>query len=92
MDITQIDRSGPVTAVAPVIPAERAAENRGVVQAVKAVNATGMFGSDRELTYQLDQRTGRLIVRVVSRQTQEVVSQVPAEYVLRLVEDMKRTP
>jgi flagellar protein FlaG len=90
MDVTHVDRSAPIAAVAPVIPAEKAAENREVIQAVKALNATGMFGKDEELTFQLDQRTGRMLVRVVNPETKEVLSQIPAEYVLRLVEDLKK--
>jgi uncharacterized FlaG/YvyC family protein len=48
-----------------------------------------MFGHDNELTFQRDLQTNRMVVRVVNRQTREVVSQVPPEYVLRLAEDMK---
>jgi uncharacterized FlaG/YvyC family protein len=32
-----------------------------------------------------------MVVRVVNRKTQEVISQVPPEYVLRLAESMKQT-
>jgi len=90
MDVTAVDRSGHVLpAPAPAIPVDRAAENRQVVQAVKALNGTEMFGHDNELTFQRDLQTNRMVVRVVNRQTREVVSQVPPEYVLRLAEDMK---
>jgi uncharacterized FlaG/YvyC family protein len=71
------------------IPAERAAENRDVVQAVKALNATELFGQGNELTFQMDAQTKRMVIRVVNRQTKEVVSQLPPEYVLRLSEDLK---
>ena len=30
-----------------------------------------------------------MVIRVINRQTKEVVSQVPPEYVLRLSEDLK---
>jgi uncharacterized FlaG/YvyC family protein len=71
------------------IPAEQAAAHRDVVQAVKALNATEMFGQGNELTFQMDTQTKRMVIRVVNRQTKEVVSQVPPEYVLRLSEDLK---
>jgi flagellar protein FlaG len=77
--------SAPVQA----IPAEQAAAHRDVVQAVKALNATEMFGQGNELTFQMDTQTKRMVIRVVNRQTKEVVSQVPPEYVLRLSEDLK---
>ena len=90
MDVTAVDRSGHVLpAPAPAIPVDRAAENRQVVQAVKALNGTEMFGHDNELTFQRDLQTKRMVIRVVNRQTKEVVSQVPSEYVLRLAEDLK---
>ena len=76
---------------APTIPAEQAAQNREVIQAVKAINNAEMFGQDRELTFQRDTITNRMVVRVVDRKTKEVVSQVPPEYVLRLAEDLGRS-
>jgi flagellar protein FlaG len=75
-------------AVAPTIPAEQAAQNRQVVQAVKAVNNTEMFGQDRELEFQKDAATNRMVVRVIDRKTKEVLSQVPPEYLLRLAQDL----
>jgi uncharacterized FlaG/YvyC family protein len=90
MEINGANRSAQAP---PVIAAEvrdeRAAENRELVQAVKAVNGTEMFGQDNQLTFQRDARTKRMIVRVVNTKTNEVISQIPAEYVLRLAEDLK---
>ncbi len=88
MDISAVDRVGAVPVETPSAPADRAAENREVVRAVKALNATEMFGSDNELMFQLDQRTQRMLIRVVNSKTKEVISQVPPEYVLRLAADL----
>jgi flagellar protein FlaG len=91
MDIATVDRTLAVPAPAVnTAPIDKAAENREVVQAVKALNSTEMFG-DNELDFQRDPQTHRMVVRVLNRKTQEVVSQVPPEYVLRLAEDMKQT-
>ena len=91
MDITPVDRTAAVPAPAVnTAPVDKAAENREVVQAVKALNNTEMFG-DNELDFQRDPQTHRMVVRVLNRKTKEVVSQVPPEYVLRLAEDMKQT-
>jgi len=79
----------PVTA--PTIPAEQAAQNREVIQAVKAINNAEMFGQDRELTFQRDAVTNRMVVRVVDRKTKEVLSQLPPEYVLRLSENLGKS-
>jgi flagellar protein FlaG len=93
MDITGVNRnfSAPVTGVAE-IPTEKAAENRPIIQAVKALNGTEMFGHDNQLTFQRDPESKRMVVQVINRNTHEVVSQIPPEYVLRLTEDLKPQP
>jgi uncharacterized FlaG/YvyC family protein len=89
MDINAVDRNAPALhAPAPVTTVDKAAENREIVQAVKAVNGTEMFGQDNELMFQRDLETKRMVVRVVNRKTGEVITQVPSEHVLRLADDL----
>jgi uncharacterized FlaG/YvyC family protein len=91
MEITAINRGEVgIHAPAPVAPVDKTAEHRQVVQAVRAVNGTEMFGPENELRFQKDPATKRMVVKVVNRQTREVLSQVPAEYVLRLAEDIRK--
>jgi uncharacterized FlaG/YvyC family protein len=91
MDLTAIDRSATgVYAPAPAVAVDKTAEKREVVQAVKTINGTEMFGPENELRFQKDPETHRLVVRVVNRRSGEVLSQVPEEYVLRLAEDLKK--
>jgi uncharacterized FlaG/YvyC family protein len=91
MDISAISRGEVgMHAPAPVTPVDKTAEHRQVVQAVKAVNGTEMFGPENELQFQRDPQTKRMVVRVVNRHTREVMSQVPPEYVLRLAEDIRK--
>jgi flagellar protein FlaG len=71
------------------IPVERLPENRALIQAVKALNATEFYGQDNELTFGLDRQSRRPVVRLVNRKTKEVIRQIPAEYVLRMREDIK---
>lgn len=91
MDFSAVNRNVP-NAPVQVTPAtvDHRAENREVVQAVKALNGTEMFGEDNQLRFQKDPQTGRMVVRVVNNKTQEVVSQIPAEYLLRLAEEIKQ--
>jgi uncharacterized FlaG/YvyC family protein len=90
MEITAVDRSAqPLTAPAVTIPTDQAAENREVVRAIKALNGTEMFGSEHQLTFRRDPETHRMVIRLVDPKTDEVVAQIPAEYVLRLAEDLK---
>jgi uncharacterized FlaG/YvyC family protein len=42
-----------------------------------------LFGHDNELTFVLDRASRRAVVRIVNRDTHEVIQQIPAEYVLR---------
>jgi uncharacterized FlaG/YvyC family protein len=89
MDITAVAHDAALPTAAPVVPVEKSAENREIVQAVKALNATEMFGQENELTFQRDPQTQRMVIRLVDRKTQEVVLQVPAEYVLRLAQGVR---
>ena len=70
-------------------PTEKLAEHRELIQAVKALNATELFGQDHELTFVLDRETHRPLVRIINRKTHEVVRQIPPEYALRMAEDLK---
>ncbi len=90
MEITAVDRSALPTATASAaVLADRAAGNREVVRAVKALNGTEMFGDENQLVFRRDPETGRMVVRLVNKTTEEVVAQIPEEYVLRLAEDLK---
>lgn len=91
MDTSGVQRALPVVASAAPTPVENAAEKRDVVQAVKAVNGSEMFGPENELRFQTDPHTQRMVVRVVNKKTNEVLSQIPPEYVLNLAAGLKRT-
>jgi flagellar protein FlaG len=70
-------------------PVERPPEQRELIQAVKALNAAELFGDKNEVTFVLDRETHRAVVRIVDRATNQVIRQVPAEYALRMAEDLK---
>ncbi|MDE3168424.1 MAG: flagellar protein FlaG [Acidobacteriota bacterium] len=91
MEITGIDRAAPgVYTPSPVAPVDTQAQSREVVQAVKALNGSEMFGEENELRFQRDPQTQRMVLRLVNRRTSEVVEQIPPEYVLRLSRGMKQ--
>jgi len=68
------------------------AENRELIQNVKAVSSTELFGQDSELTFALDRDTKRPVVRILNRQTQQVMMQLPPEYVLQLAQALGKRP
>lgn len=63
-------------------------ERRQLVKAIKAINATELYGENYELTFVLDRETRRPLLRIVDRQTREVIRQFPPEYTLRLSEQL----
>lgn len=91
MDVTGINSAMNAPAIAASqTPPEKAAENRSIIQAVKALNRTEMFGQDNQLTIQRDPESKRMVIQVINRKTHEVVLQIPSESVLRLAEDLKQ--
>ena len=92
MDITGVNGLGqaPISAPAPVTP-EQLAENRDLVQAVKALNAAASFGENHELTFLLDRNSRLPVIRIVNKKTNELVDQIPPEYVLRLAEELRQS-
>ncbi|MFN0102122.1 MAG: flagellar protein FlaG [Bryobacteraceae bacterium] len=68
---------------------QQATERRELVKAIKAINATEFFGENYELTFVLDRETRRPLMRIIDRETREVIRQLPPEYTLRLAEEMR---
>ena len=89
MEIAPMQRPGAVLA-APTAPVDtqRAAETREVIQAVRAVNAAELLGTNSELTFLVDRGTQRPVIRLVDKETRDVIQQIPPEYVLRMAEDL----
>jgi len=85
--VPSIGQAAPVS-LAPT-PVERPPEQRELIQAVKALNAAETFGDKNEVTFILDQKTRRPVVRIVDRSTNQVIRQIPPEYALRMAEDLK---
>lgn len=63
---------------------------RELAQATRTVNQSGQLPTDHELTIALDRDSGEPVIRLVDRQTHEVIQQIPGERVLRLAEEFKR--
>jgi uncharacterized FlaG/YvyC family protein len=63
---------------------------RQLAHAVKIANESGQLRTDSELTIALDRDSGHPVIRLIDRQTHEVLQQIPAERVLRMAEEFKR--
>ena len=90
MDIDMVSRNSALPVVDQVIPSGRAAQNREVIQAVRAVNESEMFGEENALDYRMDPATRKMAVRLINRKTKEVVGEYEPEYVVRIAGDLKR--
>jgi uncharacterized FlaG/YvyC family protein len=73
----------------PVEPLLRQPENKEVIEAVKAVNKAQLFGQENELTFVFDRHSRKVLVRIVNKETRELVRQIPDEYLQRLARQLK---
>ena len=91
MEVSNIQGHGQATATAPAtVSPEIVAENRQLIQAVKAVNQAELFGNNSELRFSLDKATQRPVAKLIDRETKEVIQQIPPEYVLRMAAELDR--
>lgn len=89
IDAIQHAASQPLAAAALAAPVEKLPQHRELIQAVKAVNVAELFGQNSELTFVLDRETHRPLVRLVDRDTNEIIRQIPPEYVLRIAAELR---
>ena len=74
----KIDSSG--ASIAPSFhsiadPFQIKTQNREIIQAVRAINASVKLGDNNELTFSLDRQTRRTVIKIVDRIT--IVSSLP---------------
>ena len=67
---------------------EAAVVDRELIRAVKKVNESEFLGAQNELTIVVDRERRRALVRIVDRETGEVIQQIPPEYVLRMADEL----
>ena len=70
---------------------EKRAEQHQLIQAVRAVNETHIFGEYNELQFSRDRDTHTPVMKIIDKRTKEVIRQIPPEYILRLASDMQGT-
>ena len=74
--------------VQPVEPLLRQPEKKELIEAVRAVNKAELFGQENEVTFVLDRRSQKMLVRIVNKETRELVRQIPSEYLQCLASDL----
>ena len=89
MTISSIQNTAGTEINQPGVSPQQASERRDLIKAGKIINQSRALGSNNELVFSVDRATHKRITRVIDRNTNEVLLQVPAEYVLRLAEDVQ---
>jgi len=67
---------------------ETASERRSLASVARVVNDSKVLGAQNELVFTLDSSSHRMVARILDRNTQQVVEQLPPEYILRLAEEL----
>lgn len=81
---------GDATSAAASFAFQSGPSRRDLIDAVKAISATDIVGNRDELTFVFDRASQEAIVKVIDRQTNEVIMQVPAAYLLALAKALKQ--
>ncbi len=74
---------------APAPAPQPAQDPRQVARAVEVLNRA-MTALSREVEFTSDQQTGHTVVRVLDRETQEVIRQIPSQEVLSITHALDR--
>lgn len=90
MNVGAINNAVPVT-LADLGPTRMLTQDqRTLIQAIKAVNASGSLGDENEVTYSVDRAARQVVVKLVNKKTGDVLQQIPTEYVLKMAEELNR--
>src|SRR5271168_2961052 len=81
---------GPATK--PSANQETAAARRALATAARVVNTSEVLGQQNELVFSLDPTSHRVVARILDRATQQLVEQVPAEYILKIAAELTGKP
>jgi len=87
--------SAPATPPGPAAPGQDAAATAATAAQLKAAVAAAnqqLDQSNRELAFVFDDTLGRMLVKIVDRQTNTVVRQVPSEDMLAMARALSGTP
>jgi uncharacterized FlaG/YvyC family protein len=80
----------PLPEAQPAVAAENRARTQAVAAAVRTINESGIVGPDRLVTFSTDAATRELVVRVVDKQSKDVLVQWPSEYALNLAQEYRK--
>jgi uncharacterized FlaG/YvyC family protein len=85
---TQLPAATPAAGSTPV-PPQQAAQRQQLIKSADVINAAQIFGANNQLVFVFDRDTHQPIMRVVDSKTNEVIMQLPPDYVLNLAAEAK---
>ena len=88
MEINQLSGISLAAPVDPTPKSQHDAATRQIVSAVQALNKSELFGENRQLQFSRDNDTHRVIIKITNPKTGEIIDQIPAEAVLRMLADI----
>lgn len=68
---------------------QRIASPEQVTDALSVVNKAAVF-EQRSLSFMLDETSGRSVIKVMDKATEQVIRQIPSEELLKVAQDIKR--
>jgi uncharacterized FlaG/YvyC family protein len=68
-------------------PAAEVVQHKEIIKAARSINASGYLGQN-QIVFLLERGTNRAILRVVDRETNEVLLQLPPESALRWAREL----
>ena len=86
MEVNRVDSSA---AAAATSTGSKPPGSSALARAASAVNSAGLFGN-HELTLAVDRNTHSIVVRLVDRQTGQVIRQIPPQYLLDLAHSLQQ--
>src|SRR5690348_5048477 len=90
MEIGPVNRADlSVPLASPTTSLDWTTNDRQIVSAVQWLKQAEWLGQERELTYLRDPKTGHFIIKILDRQTGDVIDQIPPETILRLVTELQ---
>lgn len=88
MQIEPLRLNVEVSSAPAVTPALQERPSPEVIAAVQAINKSELLGARTELTFAVDRELKRPILRIVDRESGEVLQQYPPEYALELAKEL----
>ena len=88
MGISPLHFSTPSPTAQVAAPVASASATREVATAVQVLNQNGAAGLGREFSIAIDAKTKVPVVRIVDSNTNELIEQIPSQYILDLAQQI----